>query len=209
MKINHLIYISLLSFVLTLFSACSPSKEETGDALLSEDSKQWIPFTGNESVSFVSDTMEITFTAQGKESLLNNTRYSSDQSGFFTIQKDYYANLEQETLYFDSEGTPYFFRYYLQKYMGETGEWDILRVLIADSDYYQNEIKIVVYETDSYDKGEIFTFSSSMNLNGQVFKNVYYWKQENRPFELYYTQAEGIVAFKLSSNELWTLKQAE
>ena len=93
--------------------------------------------------------------------------------------------------------------------MGESGEWDILRVSLADGDFYKNEIKIVVYETDSYDKGEIFNFSSSINLGGKVYSNVYSWKQENRPLELYYNKEYGVIAFKLSSNELWTLKQPE
>lgn len=209
MKFNRLFYISILSFMIIFFSACSPSKEDTGTASLKEGSRQWIPFGGNESVTFISDTAEITFTGQGKDSLFENVRYATDQSGFFTVQKDYYADVESQTLYFKSSSTPYTFRYYLQKYMGETGEWDIIRVALLDGDYYKNEIKIVVYETDSYDKGEIFSFSSSMNLNGQVFTDVYFWKQENRPYELYYTQAEGIVGFKLASNELWSLKPAE
>lgn len=209
MNFNLVTQITLISLVVALFSACSPSKEDTGEAALSNASKQWIPFTGTESVTFISDTNEIVFNGQEKVSIFENTRYNSDQSGFFTVQKDYYASMEKQTLSFESSSTPYFLQYYLQKYMGGTGSWDIIRVSIADGDYYKNEIKIVVYESDQYDKGEIYTFSSSLNLNGQIFKDVYYWKQENRPFELYYTKEQGIVAFKQSSNELWTLKPAE
>jgi hypothetical protein len=195
--------------MLIFISACSVKKEEAGPVSLKDDSKLWIPFEGTESVAFVTDTSEMTFTGKGKESLYVNTRYNSDQSGFFSLQKDYYADLEQQTLIFKSPNTPYYFKYYLQKYMGATGSWDILQVTIADGEYYQNEIKMVVYESDSYDKGEVFTFSSSINLNGNVFKKVYYWKQENRPFEIYYNQEQGIIGFKLSSNELWTIKQPE
>lgn len=209
MKFNLAVQITFLSVIIALFSSCSPTKEDTGEASLSDASKQWIPFVGTESITFVSDTSEIVFTGQEKQSIFKNTRYNSDQSGFFTVQKDYYADMERETLYFESTSTPYYFQYYLQKYMGETGSWDILRVSIADGDYYKNEVKIVVYETDSYDKGEIFIFSSSINLGGKVYNDVYYWKQENRPLELYYNKEYGVVAFKLSSNELWTLKQAE
>ncbi len=192
-----------------IFSACSPSKENTGEAPLSDKSKQWIPFTGTESVTFISDTSEMVFTGQEKESIFENTRYNSDQSGFFNVQKDFYADMERQTLYLGSDNTSYYLRYYLQKYMGESGEWDILRVSLADGDFYKNEIKIVVYETDSHDKGEIFNFSSSINLGGKVYSNVYFWKQENRPLELYYNKEYGVIAFKLSSNELWTLKQPE
>ncbi len=209
MKFNLLTQIALTGLLIFLFSACSPSKEDTGEALLSEASKQWIPFVGNESVTFISDTNEVVFTGLEKESMTENTRYNSDQSGFFTVQKDFYADIERQTLNFESDETSYNFGYYLQKYKGETGEWDILRISLADGDYYKNGIKITVYETDSYDKGEIFKFSSSMNLGGTVYQDVYFWKQENRPLELYYNKAYGIVAYKLSSNELWTLKQAQ
>ncbi len=191
MKFNLLSQVTLISLLVIVFSACSPTKEDTGEAPLSDDSKQWIPFAGTESVTFISDTSEIVFTGQEKESIFENMRYNSDQSGFFTIQKDFYADMERQILHFGSSGTPYFFRYYLQKYMGEAGSWDILRVSIADGDYYKNEIKIVVFETDKYDKGEILKYSASMNLNGQTFKKVYFWKQENRPFELYYTKEQG------------------
>ena len=133
----------------------------------------------------------------------------TDQSGFFTYQEDYYADLERQELFFESPSTPYFFRYYLEKNKGETGEWDILRVKIADGNYYTSEMKLVIYETDTYNKGETFKFKSKATLSGQVFDSVYYWTQERRPFELYYTKEQGIVGFKISSNELWTISQSK
>ena len=39
------------------------------------------------------------------------------------------------------------------------------------------------------------------------FDSVYFKKQERRPFEIYYTQKLGVVAFKVSSTELWTIRQ--
>lgn len=199
----------LAGVLLYFFAGCGPTKEDTGIEALSESSASWIPFTGDESVTFVTDSIAMEFTGQGKQSIFENTLYSSDQSGFFTVQKDYYADLEKQTLQFNSQETPYLINYYLQKYKGESGTWDILRVSIADDQFYKNEIKIVVYETDKFDKGEIFSYSSSMNLGGQVYDSVFFHKQESRPFELYYTKKYGIVGFKLSANELWTLKLDE
>ena len=67
-------------------------------------------------------------------------------------------------------------------------------------------MKIVTYESDKYDKGEKYSFKPTVTLNGKVFTNVYFVKQERRPFEIYYTQQQGIVAFKLSAKETWTIK---
>ena len=63
----------------------------------------------------------------------------------------------------------------------------------------------MVYQSDSYDKGENHLFKATVTLNGNVYSDVYYTTQERRPFELYYTQDRGIIGFKLASNELWTI----
>lgn len=209
MKLRTLINFTLISLLVVLIAACSPTKEDTGTLALSASSASWIPFNGTENVIFVSDTLEMEFSGQGKLSVFESTRYSSDQSGFFSIQKDLYVDLEKQTLQFNSEETPYLINYYLQKYKGEAGTWDILRVSVADDQFYKNEIKIVVFETDKFDKGEVYDYSAKMNLGGTVYDSVYSHKQESRPFELYYTKKYGIVGFKLSANELWTLKQPE
>ena len=89
----------------------------------------------------------------------------------------------------------------LERDKGDTGDWDIFRVSLGDGDYYKSEMKIVTYESDKYDKGENYSFKATVTLNGKVFNDVYYLKQERRPFEIYYTEQQGIVAFKLSALE--------
>ena len=192
-------------FLLLILSSCGPKSITTEPELLRETSKSWIPYAGEEQVTYYHDTIKIVFTGHGKESYFENIRYMSDQSGFFTYQEDYYADLERQELYFGSQSTDYFLKYYLEKGKGETGDWDIIRLKIADGNYYANDMKIVIYQSDTYDKGETYKFKPIISLNGNEYTDVYFHTQERRPFELYYTQSRGIVAFKVSSNELWTI----
>ena len=206
MKLVRYIFILGLFYLLVILFGCSPKSVTTEYQDLKSSSKSWIPFNGYESVVFEFDTNTMVFTGIGKETTYDYVRYMTDQSGFFTVQKDYYAYLERQSLIFDSPTTDYFITYYLERDKGDTGDWDIFKVSVGDGDYYKSEMKIVTYESDSYDKGENYSFKATVTLSGKVFTNVYYLKQERRPFEIYYTQAQGIVAFKLSAKETWTIK---
>lgn len=207
MKIPNFIIFSILLFTLSLMIGCGPKSVNTAREDLNPLSRSWIPYAGNEIVVYEYDTNEWIFNGIGKEVYYENVRYMSDQSGFFQVQEDYYADLERQELTFDSPSTPYFIKYYLERNKGEVGDWDIIKVSVGDGDYYKNEMKIVTYETDTYDKGEIFTsYSASKTLNGIVFDSVYYLQQERRPFGVYYNERYGVIAFKISTAELWTIK---
>ena len=205
MQIRRILFGSGIIFFLFLLSSCSPKDTTTDPVMLREDSKSWIPYAGEEQITFYHDTNKLVFSGNGRQSYYENIRYMSDQSGFFTFQQDYYADMEREDLLFSSSSSDYYLGYYLEKGKGESGEWDILRVRIEDGDYYSNAIKIVTYQSDSYDKGEVFSYKESISLNGNIYKKVYYSTQERRPFELYYTKSQGIVAFKESATEIWTI----
>ena len=187
-----------------LFS-CGPKSETTDTEELSVESKSWIPFEGTESVTFEMDTATMNFTGQEKETWFDNVRYMTDQSGFITVQKDYYADLQRQELKFISPSTNFFIKYSLERSKGETGDWDIFRLQLSEGNYYKNEMKIVIFETDKYDKGEHFSYKKNLTLNGQNFTDVYYLRQERRHFELYYTRQQGVIGFKLNTNELWTI----
>jgi hypothetical protein len=206
MKLVRYIFILGLFYLLILLFGCGPKSITTDYQDLKSSSKSWIPYSGYESVTFEYDTNVMVFTGTGKETYYEYIRYMTDQSGFFNVQKDYYADFERQSLIFESPTTYYFITYYLERDKGDTGDWDIFRVSVGDGDYYKNEMKIVTYESDKYDKGERFSFKETVTLNEKVFNNVYYLKQERRPFEIYYTQLQGIVAFKLSAKETWTIK---
>lgn len=206
MKLIRYIFLVGLFYMLILLFGCGPKSETTEYQDLKSTSKSWIPFGGNESVSFEFDSTTMVFTGTGLEKSYDYVRYTTDQSGFFTVQKDYYAYLERQILVFDSPTTDYFITYHLERGKGDTGDWDIFRVSVGDGNYYKSEMKIVTYESDKTDKGERFSFKPTVTLNGKVFTNVYFLKQERRPFEIYYTQQQGIVAFKLSALETWTIK---
>jgi hypothetical protein len=185
--------------------SCGPKSVTTDPVLLRSSSKAWIPFGGYEEITFYHDTTQITFYGQGKETYFEEVRYMSDQGEFFTYQKDYFAGMEREKLMFTSPSSDYYLKYFLEKGKGETGEWDILYLQFSDGLYYSNDMKIVIYQSDDYNKGEVFSFKKKVTLNGNSYTDVYYHTQEQRPFELYYTEAKGIIAFKLRSNEIWTI----
>ena len=92
-----------------ILSGCGPKDVTTDPEELSAASKSWIPFEGNESVTFVFDTSKMVFTGTGKESFFETVRYKTDQGGLFNFQEDYYADLERETLGFLSPSTPFYF----------------------------------------------------------------------------------------------------
>jgi hypothetical protein len=190
---------------MVLIYGCGPKEITTDTITLSNASKDWIPFEGNETLTFGIEEDTIQFTGTGKISYFEKVRYMSDQSGFFNVQEDYYADLERQELVFESFTSPYFIRYYIEKGKSETGEWDMIHVTLGDGDYYKNEIRMVIYESDDYPKSENYQFKSTINLNGVSYSDIYYLKQERRPFELYYSKLQGIVGFKLSANELYTL----
>lgn len=199
--------ISIVGFVMLVFTlaSCSPKSKTTDPELLIQSSKDWIPYSGEEQIVFYHDTAAMIFTGNGKESYFDHVLYMSDQSGFFTYQKDYYADLERQELFFHNASFDYFLHYFLKKGKGETGHWDLLHVQIGDGHHYQNDMSIVIYESDDYNKGENFKFKPTISLNGNDYTNVYYNTQEQRPFEIYYTKDRGIIAFKVSSTELWTI----
>jgi hypothetical protein len=190
---------------ITLFSACGPKTVVTERQDLYPQSIEWIPYIGNEDISFIYDTNEMAYSASGKLIYYDYLRYKTDQGGLFEGQKDYFADFERQTLSFISEATPYFITYFLERNKGELGDWDVFKVSVGDGDYYKNEIKIITYESDDSNKGEDFDFKSEITLNGITFDSVYFKKQDRRPFELYYTKKLGVIAFKVSATEIWVL----
>ena len=200
-------YTVIFAFTILLFSGCGPKSVNTDAENLKNTSLSWIPFQNSESVVFEFDTLIMTFSGTGREQYYENVRYMTDQSGFVSAQTDYYADLERQFLAFESQSTSYIINYYLERNKGETGDWDILEVSMIDGEFYSNKIKKVLYETAGVDYGEIYLYRKSMNIAGKVFTDVYYRIQDRRPFEIYYTQQQGIVAFKLSSSEMWSIKQ--
>ncbi|MBM3435149.1 MAG: hypothetical protein FJY07_02900 [Bacteroidetes bacterium] len=206
MKLFYSIFLYLFSITIFL-SGCGPKSITTIQENLNPESLDWIPFTGDEDISFIYDTNEMAYSSQAKQIYYDYLRYKTDQGGFFEGQKDYYADFERQSISFESESTPYFISYYLERNKGDLGDWDVFKVAVGDGDYYKNELKIITYESDSYDKGEDYDYKSELTLNGVTFDSVYFKKQDRRPFELYYTKKLGVIAFKVSSTEIWMIKQ--
>lgn len=200
-------YIAFIIVIVQVFPGCGPKSVNSEKENLKSTSLSWIPFQNSESVAFEFDTMTMVFTGTGREQYYENVRYMTDQSGFINSQTDYYADLERQFLAFESPTTTYVINYYLERNKGETGDWDVLEVSMVDGEFYSNKIKKVLYETAGIDYGEVFKYKKAITIAGKKFTDVYYRIQDRRPFEIYYTQLRGIVAFKLSSSEMWTIKE--
>ena len=203
---NVLAYTVVLLSVVFLVPACGPKSVSTEKENLQSASIAWIPYQNYESVVFEYDSATMTFTGTGREEYYENIRYMTDQGGFINYQTDYYAKLERHAMSFESDTSTYVINYYLERNKGDVGDWDILEVSMVEGDFYSNKLKILLYESGSYDYGEVYQYKKSMKLAGKSFTDVYYRIQDRRPFEIYYTPQQGIVAFKLSSTEFWTIK---
>jgi hypothetical protein len=205
MKSNPFPYL-LLILIVVLLNSCGPKSISTDRQKIQDASKEWIPFNGEESVVFVHDTNKIVFNGSGKETYYENIRYMTDQGSFIAVQEDYYADFERQYLDFYSNSTNYDISYYLERDKGDAGDWDLLKIIMADGNFYKNELKIAVYNPSEVDLGEIYQYKKTLTLNGNQYDSVYFWKQDQRPFEVYYTKRKGVIAFKLSSQEIWTLE---
>jgi len=209
MKFIRYSLLSAIILILLSLPSCGPKAVESDPINLQPSSKAWIPFYGLEYIVYKTvhnnDTSTIIFKGQGRNSYYDNKIYMTDASGFFSSQKDYYADFEREELTFESDQTSYIITYKLESDKGDVGDWNYLTVKMIDGTYYSNELKMITFTNSDYDFGQIYSFKKSVTLNGIVFDSVYYWKQSSRPMELYYTKKEGVIAFKLSATELWTI----
>ena len=191
--------------ILLVQAGCGPKSVTSDPALLHPSTQDWNPYSGSEQITFFMDDDTMIFNGYGKQTYFERVRYMTDQSGFFTTQKDFYADLERQKIMFHSESSNYYLQVLLEKGKSEAGEWDILNITMADGAYYKNDIRIVTYETDSYEKGEVFKVKEKVTLNGNLYRKVYYTTQDRRPFELYFTKDRGIIGFKTTSAQIWTI----
>jgi len=207
-KFQIMKFIRVLLAVSTIFpfilSGCAPQEVDKGTQLLSSSSKLWVPYVGDEIISFAdTDSNRLVFQGMGYTDYLERVLYQSDQSGLFKSQQDYYANMERMNLTFASDSTNYVLNFNLEANKSEVGDFDVLRVTVSDGAFYYNTLKIVVYKTSEFNYGEVFKKRPTLTLKGRTYANVYYWQQERRPFEVYFTKTEGIIAMTLFSDQLW------
>ena len=205
MKFIRYSLLSLIISVLLSLPSCGPKSVESDPIDLQPSSKAWMPFYGLEYIVYKNDTGTMIFKGQGRNSYYENKRYMTDASGFFSSQKDYYADFEREELTFESDQTSYIISYKLESDKGDVGDWDYLYVKMIEGTYYSNELKMITFTNSDYDFGQIYSYKKSVTLNGIVFDSVYFLKQSSRPMELYYTKRDGVIAFKLNAQELWTI----
>lgn len=188
-----------------LFGGCEPKDVVTETEYLSDTSLAWYPFSGYSNVVFEIDTAELEFYSTGVEIYFERVRYMTESGGFTAGQENYYASMERRKIEFVSDSTTYTITYLLERNKGEIGDWDVLRVILADGAFQQNEVKIITFRTSGWDYGESPSRAAQV-LNGKTFSNVYFNEQERRPQALYVNRLQGVVGFKSISDEVWTLK---
>ncbi len=208
MKINGFLkFVIPLSVLTTLLFSCEPKSINSGQYNLSAASKSFIPFSGNEKVVFmVNDTVTLEFYEAGVENYYETVRYKSDNSGILSTQEDYYADVERLKVTFVSDSSDWIIKYILEKNMTEIGEYDMLKVVLTDEKYYEISLKKVVYKEANWDYPEAFTEKPSVAINGSTFLNVLLWLQDKRPLSIFYTKTQGVVGFRLTPEEIWSLK---
>ncbi|MCD4745772.1 MAG: hypothetical protein K8R58_05690 [Bacteroidales bacterium] len=197
----------LLLIIIFLFViSCGTKTVNTDTVYLNETSLAWIPFQGDEQVTFISsDSNEVVYHGTGKNIYFENVLYETEQTGFFSSEKNYYADMERIDLIFQSDSLAYNIKYYLETNKGSIGDWDIFKLSFSDKNF-SILMKKIVYYTDDWDYGEHFEYADSITINDNKYYNVYYFTQLSRPYEIYYTQTQGVVGFRLSDYEIWSLK---
>lgn len=200
-------YLIPLGLVFLLLTSCEPKDINSGKYSFSSASKSFIPFKGGERIVFmVNDTTNLEFYEAGIEDYYENVRYKSDQSGFFSAQNDYYADVERLIVTFVSDSSEFVIKYVLEKNMTEIGEYDMLKIIMTDEKYYQIMLKRVVYKEKSWEYGETYVEKPSVSINGSTFLNILLWTQDKRPLSIYYNKTQGVVGFRLTPEEIWSLK---
>lgn len=200
-------YLISLSAIIILIVSCEPKSINSGQYILSDASRSFIPFSGDETVVFmVDDTTTLEFYEAGVENYFETVRYKSENNGILSTQEDYYADVERLKVTFVSDSSEWIIKYLLEKHMTEIGEYDMLKVILTDEKYYEIMLKKVVYKEAEWAYGETFYEKPSVSINGSTFLNVLNWLQDKRPLSIYYTKTQGVVGFRLTPEEIWSLK---
>jgi len=206
---NHKIaiwQIALLIIISSGFYSCEPKDVYSDPAYLYDVSKEWMPYWGYDELKFINTDSNIyTFHGTGAVNYFERVLYQTDQSGFFTTAKNYYADLERIKLTFISDSTDFDLICHLEKNLGEAGEYDMLTVRITNG-FTDLEIKKAVYYSSKDRFGEKYLYTDTLTINNHKYADIQYNTQERRPYKIYYNKTEGIVGFKITQdNVYWNL----
>ena len=212
-----IIFLSVFVFTTCRVSECG-SDIRLGEYQLAEESKQYIPYIGNEILLFVDEKGVEHKLYSTKGLVLTETRSiarATCNNGFLDTQYEYYDSQREEIVFIDSFGNQIFFLDLLTHIENDenTDSYVIYDFLLIDSGIngnFNGQIRIVTKERNnqltSIQRNELnlSEFIGDTILYGREFRNVYKGKvSENR--NIYYSKEKGVVAFETSIDEHWVL----
>ena len=192
-----------------------------GEFNLTEASKNFIPYTGVETLTFLDNNgIEHTLTSQAGRKL-EPTRMivrTICEEGFLD-RTEMFFNIEREqTAYFDSTGQQVFYTDLLTTFEDNSNVdsiaiYDYLYVSGVLAGNSLGEIRIItdqrqnqVSETHRIDFFDHSRLIGDTTLYEQAFSEVFVDITGNGK-GIYYNKEKGVVAFKLSEDEFWVLKE--
>ena len=213
-----IIFFYTLFFVTCQIGECG-SDIRLGEYQLSEESRQYIPYTGNEILIFIDEQDVEHKLSSPKGKILTETRSIAGtpcNNGLFDTQYEYYDSQREQIVFIDLFGNQIFYLDLLTHIENDenTDSSVIYDFLLVDSGFngnFNGQIRIVTKERDNQltsiqrDEMNLSDFIGDTILYNREFRNVYKGKvDENR--SIYYNKEKGVVAFEVSIDEYWVLR---
>ena len=206
--------IFLLPFTLLLTACeCGPSIS-LGSFFLAEESKAFVPYTGNETLVFEDQDGGIhRLTApKGREVFSSNlTVRELCQNGLFDVQTEYFESDREQVAFYDSLNNFIFYTELIVRSetidtMGTIAIYDYLAVDGNLNGTSFRAVEIVTQERENTSTQISSQMIGDTVLYGQNFEQVY---QSNPGGEAscFYNVAEGVVALKVDEENFWVLRE--
>ena len=201
-----------LVFLLTACE-CGPSIS-LGSFFLAEESKAFVPYTGNETLIFEDQDGGIhRLTApNGKEIFSSNlTIRELCLNGIFDVQTEYFESDREQVAFYDSLNNFIFYTDLIVRAqpidtMGTVAIYDYLAVDGNLNSASLRTLEIVTLERENTSTQTSSQMIGDTVLYGQNFEQVY---QSNPGGEasFFYNVAEGVVALKVDEENYWVLRE--
>ncbi len=213
----------LLLTVLLLLNSCTECEDNVlaGEFKLSETSLDFVPYTGSEILTFVDDEGNEHALNSEKGKVLESTRMIVRElcDAGFLDKSEMFFNIEREQIaYLDETGRQIFYTDLLTAFeddenLDSIAIYDQLYLTANVDSSYIGEIRIItdVRQNEVSDiHKENFRFNETRligdtTLYEQTFTEVFV-NITNEGKGIYYNKEKGIVAFKLSEEKFWVLK---
>jgi hypothetical protein len=220
-------------FILTLIvNSCDKLGEcgadiKLGEVKLNDDSKNFIPYTGNEELIFI-DHLDIKHRLKS----LNGRKLVDSRSitkslclnGLFDSQYEYYKSQSEEIVFTDSYGNQIFWINLSTDVLNdentnENNIYDLISVNLgvynsnSNTEQLGGELRIITREIqgqlnqnqmqDSQVRANTIFIGDTILYN-RNFENIYKAKTYESSKNMYYNKSKGLIAFG-SINEFWVL----